>query len=192
MQTGCTKLNECRCKQFRDEVEKYLTGESEPSELIYFKVFRSQLPVIEQALEIAARMLGSDKSRGYCLEMICCRLPGRRGAGDDPEFVLQGIRRLLRFPASPASARIDRRATQDGTSRRGGSQRVNDSLRDNGDYQRICRAVLERDGWRCQHCGVMRNLQVHHLTFRSHGGSNSLANLIVLCADCHRATHAYV
>jgi hypothetical protein len=29
------------------------------------------LPVIEQALEIAARMLGSDKSRGYCLEMIC-------------------------------------------------------------------------------------------------------------------------
>jgi hypothetical protein len=27
--------------------------------------------VIEQALEIAARMLGSDKSRGYCLEMIC-------------------------------------------------------------------------------------------------------------------------
>jgi hypothetical protein len=39
--------------------------------LIYFKVYRSQLPVIEQALEIAARMLGSDRSRGYCLEMIC-------------------------------------------------------------------------------------------------------------------------
>ena len=58
-------------KQLKDEVEKYLTGESEPSELIYFKVYRSQLPVIEQALETAARMLGSDKSRGYCLEMIC-------------------------------------------------------------------------------------------------------------------------
>ena len=35
----------------------------------------------------------------------------------------------------------------------------------------------------------MRNLQVHHLTFRSHGGSDSLENLIVLCADCHRVTH---
>ena len=58
-------------QQFRDEVEKYLTGESEPSELIYFKVYRSQLQVIEQALEIAGRMLGTDKSRGYCLEMIC-------------------------------------------------------------------------------------------------------------------------
>jgi len=30
-----------------------------------------QLAVIEQALETAARMLGSDKSRGYMLEMIC-------------------------------------------------------------------------------------------------------------------------
>lgn len=58
-------------QEFKDEVEKYLTGESEPSELIYFKLYRSQLPVIEQALEIAARMLGSDKARGYCLEMIC-------------------------------------------------------------------------------------------------------------------------
>lgn len=58
-------------REFEDEVEKYLTGESEPSELIYFKVYRSQLPVIEQALEIAGRMLGTDKSRGYCLEMIC-------------------------------------------------------------------------------------------------------------------------
>ena len=56
---------------FKEEVEKYLTGESEASELIYFKVYKSQAPVIEQALEIAARMLGSDRSRGYCLEMIC-------------------------------------------------------------------------------------------------------------------------
>ncbi len=59
-------------EQFKDEVEKYLTGkDSEPTELIYFKVYRSLLPVIEQAIETAALMLGSDKSRGYCLEMIC-------------------------------------------------------------------------------------------------------------------------
>jgi len=53
-------------------VEKELTGkETEPSELIYFKVYKSQISVIEQAIETAARMLGTDKSRGYCLEMIC-------------------------------------------------------------------------------------------------------------------------
>ena len=58
--------------QFRHEVEKELTGkDSESSELIYFKVYKSQIPVIEQAIEAAALMLGSEKSRGYCLEMIC-------------------------------------------------------------------------------------------------------------------------
>ena len=40
-------------------------------EILYFKAYKSQLPVIEQALETATLMLGSDKSRGYCLEMIC-------------------------------------------------------------------------------------------------------------------------
>ncbi|MGH9641046.1 MAG: hypothetical protein ACRD3Q_01335, partial [Terriglobales bacterium] len=59
-------------EDFRREVEKELTGkEEEPSELIYFKVYKSQIPVIEQAIATAALMLGSDKSRGYCLEMIC-------------------------------------------------------------------------------------------------------------------------
>ena len=57
---------------FKSEVERHLTGkEPEPWEIIYFKLYKSQLPVIEQALETAALMLGSDKSRGYCLEMIC-------------------------------------------------------------------------------------------------------------------------
>ena len=59
-------------QQFKHEVEKYLTGkDAEASEFIYFKIYKSQMPVIEQALETAARMLGSDKSRGYSLEMIC-------------------------------------------------------------------------------------------------------------------------
>ena len=59
-------------EEFRREVEKQLTGqETEPWEILYFKVYKSQLPVIEQALETAGLMLGNDKSRGYCLEMIC-------------------------------------------------------------------------------------------------------------------------
>ena len=38
--------------EFQREVEKELTGkDSEPSELIYFKVYKSQIPVIEQAIE---------------------------------------------------------------------------------------------------------------------------------------------
>jgi hypothetical protein len=55
-----------------DSLQAELTGkETEPREIIYFKFYKSQIPVIEQAIETAALMLGTDKSRGYCLEMIC-------------------------------------------------------------------------------------------------------------------------
>ena len=70
--TWLHKANELPKEEFKREVERHLTGqETEPWELIYFKLYKSQLPVIEQALETAALMLGSDKSRGYMLEMIC-------------------------------------------------------------------------------------------------------------------------
>jgi hypothetical protein len=66
------KAKELPKEQFRREVELHLTGkETEAWEIIYFKLYKSQLPVVEKALETAALMLGTDKSRGYCLEMIC-------------------------------------------------------------------------------------------------------------------------
>ena len=59
-------------EEFKQEIERHLTGqETEAHEILYFKVYKSQLPVIERALETAGLMLGSNKSRGYCLEMIC-------------------------------------------------------------------------------------------------------------------------
>jgi hypothetical protein len=85
-------------QQFKEEVEKYLTGASEASELIYFKLYRSQVPVIEQALEMAARMLGSDRSRGYCLEMICADfLAGASLEDGNAEVLLISLRQIYRF-----------------------------------------------------------------------------------------------
>jgi hypothetical protein len=53
-------------EEFKREVERHLTGkETEAWEIIYFKLYKSQLPVVEKALETAALMLGTDKSRGY-------------------------------------------------------------------------------------------------------------------------------
>ena len=49
--------------------------------------------------------------------------------------------------------------------------------------------VLDRDGWRCQLCGSSLELQVHHLTFRSRLGSDTIDNLITLCTTCHREQH---
>ena len=70
--TWLHKAKELPKEGFKNEVDRHLTGkETEPWEIIYFKVYKSQLPVIEKAIETAALMLGADRSRGYCLEMIC-------------------------------------------------------------------------------------------------------------------------
>ncbi len=49
--------------------------------------------------------------------------------------------------------------------------------------------VLGRDGWRCQLCGSMVQLQVHHIQFRSHSGPDVEENLITVCSDCHSKLH---
>src|SRR5438105_8558233 len=85
--------------QFKREVEKELTGrESEPWEIIYFKLYKTQIPIIEQAIETAAMMLGTDKSRGYCLEMICADfLAGGNLDSEDPSVLLQSMSRFFKF-----------------------------------------------------------------------------------------------
>ena len=97
--TWLHKAREMPKEDFRRAVEKELTGkDKEPSELIYFKIYRSQTPVIEQAIETAALMLGSDKSRGYCLEMICADfIAGAHLDNGNPEILLDAISRYYRF-----------------------------------------------------------------------------------------------
>ena len=63
--TWLHKAPEMPKEEFKREVERELTRQdSEPHEIIYFKIYKSQIPVIEQALETADLMLGTDKSRG--------------------------------------------------------------------------------------------------------------------------------
>jgi hypothetical protein len=70
--TWLHKAKEMPKEGFKCAVERHLTGkETESWEIIYFKLYKSQLPIVEKALETAALMLGSEKSRSYCLEMIC-------------------------------------------------------------------------------------------------------------------------
>jgi hypothetical protein len=97
--TWLHKAREMPKEQFKQEVEKELTGrETEAWEIIYFKLYKSQLPVVEQAVETAALMLGTDKSRGYCLEMICADfLAGANLDNENPEVLLQSALRFFRF-----------------------------------------------------------------------------------------------
>jgi hypothetical protein len=86
-------------EEFKQELERELTGRvSEPWEIIYFKLYKTQIPVIEQAIETAALMLGTDKARGYCLEMICADfLAGSNLDNDDPTVLLQSMSRFFKF-----------------------------------------------------------------------------------------------
>ncbi len=49
--------------------------------------------------------------------------------------------------------------------------------------------ILERDNHKCRFCGTKYNLEVHHITPRSLGGTNHEYNLITLCNGCHSFLH---
>ena len=97
--TWLHKARELPKEEFRREVEKELTGaDTEASEIVYFKLYISQIPVVEQAIETAALMLGTDKSRGYCLEMICADfLAGATIDGSNPDLLLHSQLRFFKF-----------------------------------------------------------------------------------------------
>ena len=53
--------------------------------------------------------------------------------------------------------------------------------------------VLNRDSYTCQFCkGKHKDnkLEVHHIVFRSQGGSDEESNLITLCHTCHKDLHS--
>ncbi len=56
-------------------------------------------------------------------------------------------------------------------------------------YENLRQQILRHDGWRCQSCGTMSNLEVHHQEFRSQSGDDSEENLITMCTSCHALAH---
>jgi hypothetical protein len=97
--TWLHKARELSKEDFQQAVERELTGKiTEPWEIVYFKLYESQIPVIDRALETAALMLGSDRSRGYCLEMICADfLAGANLDNGDPETLLFSMTRFFKL-----------------------------------------------------------------------------------------------
>jgi len=58
-------------------------------------------------------------------------------------------------------------------------------------YENLRAYILHRDGYKCQNpdcsitSGKYTRLDVHHIVYRSNGGSDSPSNLITLCSRCH-------
>jgi len=58
--------------------------------------------------------------------------------------------------------------------------------------QDLFAAVIERDDYTCQDpdCPGGYPLDVpHHIIFRSHGGPDTMENLVTLCIHCHGKAH---
>ena len=54
------------------------------------------------------------------------------------------------------------------------------------DGRRLSRkAILARDGFRCQYCGNTRQLTLDHVIPRSRGGATSWENVVTSCAPCN-------
>ena len=185
--TWLHKARQMPKEDFKKEVEKELTGrETEPWEIVYFKLYQSQMPVIEKAIETAALMLGSDRSRGYCLEMICADfLAGANLDNGDPETLLFSMTRFFKFLHRRTEAGFPRSLVRKRHEVARG-ERLQRLRLDPVSYENLRQQVLRRDGWRCQSCGTMSNLEVHHQQFRSRLGDDSEENLITLCHDVPR------
>ncbi len=62
-------------------------------------------------------------------------------------------------------------------------------------WKRMRLAVMERDGWRCRHCGdYLRRLVVHHVKPAIQFGEVTadawrMANCVTLCWRCHEKEH---
>src|SRR5882724_10316240 len=106
-------------------------------------------------------MLGTDKSRGYCLEMICADfLAGAHLDTGNPEILLSSISRYYRFLPSPQKQQFL-------------SQIAQNASTGNANPAAACRTYTSIT-----------------LTYRSQSGGAVEQNLITLCAVCHSRQHA--
>lgn len=57
--------------------------------------------------------------------------------------------------------------------------------------RKLVAAVYDRDGHCCILCGawVQEGEKPHHVIFKSHGGGDTLDNLVLLCYKCHQKVH---
>jgi hypothetical protein len=105
--TWLHKAQESTKQELKEEVHKYFTGEDyEPYEMVYFKLYESQLPVVERALYVASRMVGTERSRGYCLELVCADFLAWRGEESSAEEILMVIHRLVHLLPRDYQARL--------------------------------------------------------------------------------------
>ncbi len=154
------------CRDLSEEVfgckPGYLPGEGGGYGLICRKtVFSAKLPDEVYAMLEEARMRFSDSAEGL--------MNNEELLADLLRFRLYSIGSEQKTPESPPAATTERN-----------DEELPEETREQ---------VLRRDKHRCGNCDNHLDVEVHHIQFRSDGGSNDPDNLITLCPICHASVH---
>ncbi len=78
----------------------------EPHQMAYISPFASPLRVIERASCVASRIAGTERSRGYCLELVCADFLVGRTEESAPEEIPLLIHRLVGLLPPDYQARL--------------------------------------------------------------------------------------
>jgi len=163
---------------------------------------------LARASRVTVRRLKDDVddaiSRGELDPACLTDLPAGLRTGATPTRSRERVRLRIPAPASVArlfravvanvQRRIEQRSGRTSSEGEAFEAMLEHALESWGLHRPLARkfAVFERDGWRCTvpGCTSYRNLQDHHVRFRSAGGGDALENRTTLCAFHHlRGVH---
>jgi hypothetical protein len=175
-----------------------------PSPNLKARVVRLELPPEVYALWRQARMVvaeerGTELGDADFVETLCraAIAPGTGATGPAHQIAYQQCSDCRRTTQNGAGRQIDvapevfERASCD--ARNLGSLDASSPERATSTVTpRTREQVFARDHHRCTvpGCRSGRNLDIHHIEFKSHGGGHELSNVTLLCSGHHSALHA--
>ncbi len=152
------------CRELKEELAGcepgYLPGEGGGFGLICRKlIFAAKLPDEIHAMIEEARVRLSDTAKGLMSN----------------EDLMAELLRFYLYRGDPPAIRQKEQVT---------AERNDEEL-----DEEVRQQILRRDKHRCRNCDDHMDTEVHHIVFRSQGGSNIPDNLITLCMTCHAGVH---
>ena len=156
---------------------------------LFQTIQKANFPVVEQALETAALMLGSDKSRGYCLEMICADFLAEPPTQEtQSEVLVLSLERLYKICPTNAEKNYSTRLKEGPW--KNCVRNDHAVILSPEEYDQL-KTTLDRDGWKCQFWGRQRSTSTSSLHRAARRDRMIEDNLMTLCASCHRRHHNF-
>jgi hypothetical protein len=106
----------------------------------------------------------------------------------------------LAFGALMKSSKFAREVDKHKARTKRATAKRQEARRDRVEWALVCLSIVKRDQGRCRVCGrTVKPLsddpkvraEVHHIVYRSAGGSDDESNLLLTCGECHFLEHQH-